>query len=138
MNKDDLQKISVMRLDEAALLLDHNFFDGAYYLLGYSIECALKACIAKQFKEHDFPDKKLVNASHTHQLDNLQGIAGLKQKLLDDQKENEEIELNWALVKDWSVDDRYQHGISEQKAKDYYEAVTQEDTGIFSWLKNCW
>jgi len=33
---------------------------GAYYLMGYAIECAFKAAISKQIKEHDFPDKKLV------------------------------------------------------------------------------
>ncbi|MBW1940581.1 MAG: HEPN domain-containing protein [Deltaproteobacteria bacterium] len=138
MNKTDLQKISEIRLNEAKNLLDNGFFDGAYYLLGYAIECAFKACIAKQFKEYDFPDKKLVNKSHTHELEKLLGLAGLKQKLQEAQKENEELELNWAVVKDWSAEDRYQHGITEQKAKQFYEAVTQENIGIYSWLKNWW
>ncbi|RLC09228.1 MAG: DNA-binding protein, partial [Deltaproteobacteria bacterium] len=26
-------------------MLDNGYFNGAYYLLGYSVECTLKACI---------------------------------------------------------------------------------------------
>ena len=43
-------------------------YAGAYYLLGYSVECALKACIAKQTKKHDFPDKEVVKKSYVHNL----------------------------------------------------------------------
>ena len=35
-------------------------WDAAYYMIGYCVECALKACIAKQIRRFDFPDKKLV------------------------------------------------------------------------------
>ena len=45
--------------------------DGAYYLAGYAIECALKACIAKATRRYDFPDRKKVDASHTHDLREL-------------------------------------------------------------------
>ena len=68
MNRVDLQALSETRIREAKSLLAAEFMDGAYYLAGYSVECALKACIAKQTQEHDFPDKKLVNESHTHNL----------------------------------------------------------------------
>jgi hypothetical protein len=56
MNRADLQALADLRVKEATILLDANCFEGAYYLLGYAIECALKACIAKQIKQHDFPD----------------------------------------------------------------------------------
>src|SRR5919106_3680906 len=39
---------------------------GAYYLAGYAVECGLKACIAKQVRRHEFPDRTTVNQSHTH------------------------------------------------------------------------
>ncbi|MBI0577948.1 HEPN domain-containing protein [Neobacillus cucumis] len=48
-------------MKDAKVLLDHECYDGAYYLSGYVIECALKACIAKYTKEFDFPDKKLID-----------------------------------------------------------------------------
>lgn len=63
MNKSDLEALVNVRIKEAKLLLDNKCYEGAYYLLGYALECAIKVCIAKQVKEHDFPDKNLANAS---------------------------------------------------------------------------
>jgi len=48
--------------------MKHRLTDGAYYLAGYAVECALKACIAKKTQRHEFPDKRRVDASHTHNL----------------------------------------------------------------------
>jgi len=39
MNRVDLQKLSRIRVKEAKVLLDNGYFNGAYYLLGYSVEC---------------------------------------------------------------------------------------------------
>jgi len=50
-------------------------------LAGYALECTLKADIAKQVKQFDFPDKKLANDSYTHKLTDLVITTGLKQKL---------------------------------------------------------
>jgi hypothetical protein len=47
MDRKDLQSLSRWRLLEARALLRAGLPNGAYYLAGYSIECALKACIAK-------------------------------------------------------------------------------------------
>jgi hypothetical protein len=33
------------------------FSDGAYYLAGYTVDCAIKASVAKRTQEHDFPEK---------------------------------------------------------------------------------
>ena len=81
MNRIDFQKIAETRLREAKALLDAGFQDGAYYLAGYSVECALKACIAKRTREHDFPEKKLAIDSHTHDLRDLLRLALLKNEL---------------------------------------------------------
>ena len=68
MNKNDLESLSAIRFNEAKCLLDNGFYHGAYYLCGYSVECALKACIAKTFQQHEFPNKKIVMDSYTHDL----------------------------------------------------------------------
>ena len=81
MNRTDFQEIAELRLRESRALLDAGFPGGAYYLAGYAVECALKACIAKRTQEHDFPDKKLVNDSHTHNLKELLRLAELKTEL---------------------------------------------------------
>jgi HEPN domain-containing protein len=55
-NRTDFQKLSEIRVREAEVLFENGFYEGAYYLAGYAIECAFKACIAKQIREYDFPD----------------------------------------------------------------------------------
>ena len=136
MNKSDLEALVDISVKEAKLLLDNNCYEGAYYLLGYALECAIKACIAKQVKEHDFPDKQLANVSFTHRLGDLLGVAGLKQKLQEKEKTDEEFKLNWAVTKDWSEDARYEHIIEETLAKDFFRAITNEKTGILIWIKS--
>ena len=46
MNRRDLQELTRIRAVEAGTLLDQGMYDGAYYLSGYAVECALKACIS--------------------------------------------------------------------------------------------
>jgi hypothetical protein len=66
MNRKDLQALSQLRAREARYLLKGGHLSGAYYLLGYSVECALKACIAKRVQRYDFPDKQLAQEVYTH------------------------------------------------------------------------
>ena len=114
-NKLNLKNLAAIRIKEAEILLTANCYHGAYYLAGYALECILKACIAKQVKEFDFPDKKLANDSYTHDLANLVITAGLKQKLTEQEKQNEEFKLNWAVVIEWSEESRYKFAIDKTR-----------------------
>lgn len=78
MERTQLQRLAETRLSDAEVLLSAQRWDAAYYLLGYCVECALKACIARQFRADDVPDRKLVNSFYTHELDKLLDIAGLR------------------------------------------------------------
>lgn len=138
MNRLEFQKISGIRLREARLLLKSGHFQGAYYLLGYSIECALKACISKQFKKHDFPDKKVVNDSYTHDLEKLLRISGLKTKLDADGASNPSLAVNWAVIKDWNECYRYEASVPESVVRDCYSACTARKNGLLPWLKKEW
>lgn len=138
MNRKDLQALSDLRVKEATALFDQGLFDGAYYLLGYALECALKSCIARQFRQHDFPDRKLVLDSYTHELEKLLRVSGLKEKLEAEFENNPVMEFNWGVVKDWSEKTRYHYGKGKIESFDFYNAVTEEGTGILSWLKNWW
>jgi HEPN domain-containing protein len=138
MNRDDLQRISRLRVKEARVLFKNGYFSGAYYLLGYAVECALKACIAKQIKRYDFPDRKLINDSYSHELEKLLSVSGLKAELQEEIRSNPKLEVNWAIVKDWSVQSRYSTDISETTARDFYSAVTTRKDGVLSWLKKWW
>jgi HEPN domain-containing protein len=48
MTQTDLQRLSRLRIRDAKILLKNGAHESAYYLAGYAVECALKACIAKQ------------------------------------------------------------------------------------------
>jgi len=138
MNKSDLEQLVDIRVSEAKILLEHGYYQGAYYLIGYALECALKACISKQVQQYDFPNKQLANQSHTHKLTDLLGVAGLKQKLSDRERQNLNFKLNWSLAKDWSELSRYECRIEKTKATDLFEAVTESESGILVWLKTFW
>ena len=55
MDRKDLRALSRVRLSGARALLKARLPDGAYYLAGYPVECALKACIAKETQRYEFP-----------------------------------------------------------------------------------
>ena len=138
MNRNGFQTISKLRVKEAKSLLDKGFYSGAYYLLGYAVECAFKACIASKTRRYDFPDKKLVSESYTHDLEKLLRLSGLEHKLVDEMRQNLALSINWTTVKDWSEESRYIYGTSEVKAKNLYSAVTARTYGVLSWLKKYW
>ena len=135
MNKTELENLASIRIKEAEILLTADCYQGAYYLAGNALEYILKACIAKQVKEFDFPDKKLANASYTHKLVDLVITAGLKQELTEQEKQNEEFKLNWAVVIEWSEESRYKFAITKQEAHDLFAAITDNESGILPWLK---
>lgn len=137
MNRADLQQLAEVRTKEAGALLQASLHDGAYYLAGYAVECALKACIAKKTREHDFPDKRLVNESHTHDLVKLIRVAELELELKQRMEADPAFEVNWAVVKDWSEEARYQRH-PELMARDYYNAVVDAQRGILTWLREHW
>jgi HEPN domain-containing protein len=135
MNRNDFQQLADIRAKEAKVLLDNQCFDGAYYLLGYAVECALKSCISKQFKEHDFPDLQTVRDSYTHSLQKLLRVAVLEQNMQNDWQTQPRLQSNWAIVTRWSEQTRYQHHITQATAQALYEAVIENQTGVLSWLK---
>src|SRR5262245_46601243 len=111
MNRNDLRRLVWIRLREARVLLEAKCFDGAYYLCGYALECALKACIAKATRRSEFPDLEKVKASYTHDLTVLIKVAGLKATLEAELTSDPEFSDYWTLAKAWSEKDRYaEHG----------------------------
>ena len=71
MNREAFQQLTRLRLKDARALIKTGHYSGAYYLAGYSVECALKASIARKTARYDFPNKKLAEDSHCHDLDRL-------------------------------------------------------------------
>ncbi len=138
MNRADFQKLTRIRLREAKALLDNRCYEGAYYLLGYAVECAFKAYIARQTKRYDFPDLERVKGSYTHDLNKLLNLSGLEQEHRNERKKNPSFEVNWTIVKDWNEKSRYSTSITRAKAKDFRSAIVSRKNGILTWLQRFW
>ena len=148
MNRADFQQLAELRLREAQALLAADFPEGAYYLAGYAVECALKACIANRTREHDFAEKKVVIGSYTHDLGKLLDLAGLSDLLKNDVVGNIELKLDWETVRDWSEQSRYElydHQLYDSnpfgalhEAKLLIDAVESEKGGMLRWIRQSW
>jgi hypothetical protein len=118
------------------VLLNNKQFSGAYYLSGYVVECALKACIAKNTREFDFPDKETVVDSYTHNLVKLVRVAKLDEEI-QSRITNLNFSSQWLVIKKWSEISRYKI-YSKQEADDIYLAISDPNNGVLQWLQQHW
>ena len=81
LNRLRLHDLANRYVMDAEVLLRNQRWASAYYLVGYVVECALKACMAKQMPRHDFPDRSKSKQWYTHELKDLLEIADLQVKL---------------------------------------------------------
>jgi HEPN domain-containing protein len=136
-NRNDLRDLADLRLQEAKALINKRLYDGAYYLTGYAVELGLKSCIAKKTQRYDFPDKRIVIESYSHDLNSLVKVSGLQAALEAEMKRDGAFQVNWAIVKDWNEGSRYSRNDS-RRAKGLYAAVTDPRHGVLRWLRRHW
>lgn len=136
MNRVEFQSLATERLEDAAVLLRAGRYAGAYYVSGYAIECALKACIARKTKQDEFPPKD-ASKYYIHDLPRLLDIAGLGSAFTQEAGQDPELKTNWALVKDWNEETRYQ-GRGQQEAEEILAAIDDPRHGVFQWLRKSW
>ena len=137
MKRTDLQRLAELRVKEAEALLKANLSDGAYYLAGYAVEFALKACIAKQIQAEDVPDKRFILDFHTHTIEDLVRLAGLTAERDRDAGADKTLDNNWRLAKDWREDSRYKYH-SQAEAQALFDAVADPTHGVLQWIKRRW
>ena len=146
MNRADFQQLAEDRILDAGALLAADRWSGAYYLAGYAVECALKACVAKQTSQYDFPDKAFASKVFTHSLEQLLNLAQLGPALDHDisltdgdlpPEDRAALKQNWRITKDWSEEARYQQK-TEAQARSLYQAVTNPANGVLPWIKDRW
>lgn len=138
MNRADFQNLAEVFLQEAKTLLDADQFGGAYYLAGYAVECALKACICKQTKEYDFPpNRNLVNECYSHNIETLLKVAGLTTAKEIACATDPILKDNWRLAFAWNEQSRYIRR-GEAEARLLYPAVADPIEGVLGWIKLYW
>ncbi len=134
MDRRDWQRLSLTRQREASVLLDAGEYAGAYYLCGYAVECALKACVVKAIPPRTMPERHIVNDFYTHNLDKLLALTDLRPGLVADAGRR----VNWQTVKDWSEQSRYRADTTAVQARDLYRACTEPKIGVLPWLRKSW
>jgi hypothetical protein len=132
-NRADFQKLAQLRVEEAKALMAAKKYSGAYYLAGYAVECAFKACIAKKTRRYSLPDKEHANKAYTHDLERLLDLAGLKAALQADPARL----ANWSIVKDWSEQARYVRK-TRAAAEALLGAITDTANGVLPWIQAQW
>lgn len=137
MTRRDLQQLAAVRIREARQLLHTSNFSGAYYLAGYTIELALKACIARKTRKYDFPELNVVRDSFTHDLKKLVKVAGLEADLTHQIMADAIFATNWAIVKDWDVESRYRN-FTQTQAKEIIYSITARRGGVLRWIRQHW
>jgi hypothetical protein len=137
-NRRDFQALTNIRLAEAQTLLDAGMYDGAYYLAGYAVECALKACVARQTRMHDFPPTPgEVRRMYIHDPEDLVRSADLTKSLADRIQACAIFGEHWAVVKLWSEESRYRRW-SVDEALLLISAITDPQHGVLRWLREHW
>jgi HEPN domain-containing protein len=137
MNRADLQRLSNMRIREAKILFAAGEYSGAYYLAGYAVECALKACIAKSVQRYDFPDKSLAHESYVHDLGKLVKLADPNSELANATRLNPRLDASWNLAKSWTEQSRYSVRTRNEAAA-IIDAIARRNDGVLAWIKRRW
>src|SRR5258708_37654743 len=96
----DFQWVAIDRLADVKVLIADKRGAAAYYLAGYAVECALKACIAKLMKPEEFPDRIFADKCWTHNLPQLLGLADLKTNFDAAMQADPDLRDNWDIAKE--------------------------------------
>jgi HEPN domain-containing protein len=133
-----LQRLANDRIADAKALLAAKRWSGAYYLAGYAVECGLKACVLAHVERTGiiFEDRKYAEKCWTHDLAELLRLAGL-QGSFDAAAADFQLSKNWDAVKDWTESSRYRR-TPKARAERLYDAITDKQHGVLSWIKRQW
>jgi len=124
--RKDFHRLTELRTKEATILARSRIQQGAYYLAGLAVECALKACIAKRTRRHDFPaDAKHAGRVYSHDLAELLKLAGLDSQLNSEMRGNPQLAANWSVIKAWRVGCRYE--TTGLNGKDMVDSLESSD-----------
>lgn len=144
-NPQEITELANRRIDEARVLLENNYYEGAIYLAGYAIELSLKSKICSlldipnlfSFRSNNIR-KEYLRSYKSHDLEQLILLSGLRNKFQDAKSENLRLFENWSVVCEWSEEKRYcKCGIeSFEEAEKFINAIIDPQNGIKSWIEN--
>lgn len=124
----ELRGISLRRLFEAETLYGDKAFAAAMYLGGYSVECALKAIIARQTIAGQFYDKEIAKSCFTHDFYDLVKLSGLRPALDAHMTVDIVFRRNWDEVRQWRPEWRYEVTREPREARKFLDALGDQKT----------
>jgi hypothetical protein len=144
-SSQEIKSLADLRLEEAQILLDNGKTNGAFYLLGYTIELYLKYKLCKLLDIDDLfanncPLKKHFegrNPFYSHDLNTLLVFSGLKNKFDVEKSTNRIIFKTTSLLVDvWSEKSRYD--IQPKSEKDLQDSINllKDSKGLLQWIQN--
>jgi HEPN domain-containing protein len=121
---------------EAGALLAAGLWDGAYYLAGYAVECALKACIMAHVERTGaiFEDRKFSEKCWTHDFEALLDLAKLTPARDAQAAADPQFKLNWETAEGWKETTRYTRN-GEADARALLAAIGEATHGVLTWIK---
>jgi len=137
MNRTDLQNLAEERVGDGELLLANGRYGAAYYIVGYAVECGLKACIAKLTRAEDFYDKTLARNIFKHDLIELANYARLSAVFSQAGIKDPVFAADWAQVNSWSEESRYE-AHTQQEAEQLIAAVRDPVHGVMQCIRQYW
>lgn len=135
--RGDLQQLSHAKLEDALILAKAGRHSNAYYLAGYAVELALKACISRQFLAETIPDPDLARRVFDHDLGKLVTLAGLSSALKEKVATDRNFAANWSTVTEWKVESRYEV-MDDHSCAVLLDAIQDRRSGVLTWLRQFW
>lgn len=139
-----LREITKARLKTAKILLKAKDWDGSVYMMGYVLECALKAAACKALHLATYPENtkndKIDIYFMTHRFDQLLIVSGLEE-IFSLKRGVVEESMNWSdftinYPGDWPKM-RYEPNLiwDEIKTRKLYNNLTDYKSGILTVIK---
>lgn len=148
---DDIKTLAYQRIDEAKVLLDSGYSDGAFYLAGYAVELMLKWRICKLFGIENLFSASQESSSaigngvselrktfKTHDLLALLLYSGLKTKFDAEKSGNLTLlKVHSLVMTQWKESIRYMHcGHTETSdVESVLILLSDHQNGFLKWIE---
>ena len=143
MNRAQLQRLAQAKVDDALVLLAAGRWPTAYYVAGYAVEFALKACVLRHIDDTGriFADAdylRSLSACWTHDFTKLVKLAGLEADFGRAHGANPTLKRYWDTAAGWTEASRYWETTTEADARELFEAITHDPDGVLTWIRTRW
>ena len=148
--RTEFQELASLRIDEANTLLAQNYPDGAFYLAGYAVKCALKSAICKTLDIDDFIDMysskahsakvkdDIVQKFKTHDYGTLLVLSGLYFKLEETLATDEALSNACFFIRTVTWTEQYRYEITARKEQTIVQEFISSVNTLLQWIKTHW